>query len=41
MSLAGQLTSGYELGSFYDEMYLAPGRPRPHYRVLEAFLGIV
>jgi uncharacterized circularly permuted ATP-grasp superfamily protein len=34
----GQLTAGYELGSFYDEMYLAPGLPRPHYRVLEEFL---
>lgn len=28
------LFSGYETGAFYDEMFEAPGRPRPHYRQL-------
>jgi uncharacterized circularly permuted ATP-grasp superfamily protein len=25
------LFAGYQPGEFYDEMFLAPGRPRPHY----------
>ena len=28
------LFSGYKLGSAYDEMFEAPGRPRPHYQAL-------
>ena len=28
------LTVGYDLGGFFDEMFEAPGRPRPHYREL-------
>jgi uncharacterized circularly permuted ATP-grasp superfamily protein len=30
----GGLTAGYDLGSFFDEMFEAPGVPRPHYRLL-------
>ena len=30
----GGLTAGYDLGAFFDEMFEAPGRPRPHYRLL-------
>jgi uncharacterized circularly permuted ATP-grasp superfamily protein len=28
------LETGYAPGAFFDEMFEAPGRPRPHYRVL-------
>ena len=28
------LTVGYDLGGFFDEMFEAPGAPRPHYREL-------
>jgi transglutaminase-like putative cysteine protease len=28
------LTTGYDVGDFFDEMFEAPGRPRPHYRAL-------
>ena len=28
------LTTGYDLGDFFDEMLEAPERPRPHYRAL-------
>jgi hypothetical protein len=28
------LEGRYEPGAFFDEMFEAPGRPRPHYRVL-------
>jgi len=28
------LTAGYDLGGFFDEMFEAPDRPRPHYRQL-------
>lgn len=28
------LTASYEPGSFFDEMFCAPGEPRPHYRAL-------
>ncbi len=28
------LFGGYETGQYYDEMFEAPGRPRPHYRQL-------
>ena len=27
----GGLTAGYDLGTFFDEMFESPGRPRPHY----------
>jgi uncharacterized circularly permuted ATP-grasp superfamily protein len=30
----GGLTAGYDLGPFFDEMFDAPERPRPHYRLL-------
>ncbi len=30
----GGLTAGYDVGDFFDEMFEAPGRPRPHYRAL-------
>ncbi len=30
----GGLTAGYDLGTFFDEMFDAPERPRPHYRLL-------
>jgi uncharacterized circularly permuted ATP-grasp superfamily protein len=40
---AGERTSSlvadYELGPFFDEMFEAPGRPRPHYRALSERLG--
>jgi uncharacterized circularly permuted ATP-grasp superfamily protein len=28
------LSDHYDLGTFYDEMFAAPGEPRPHYHVL-------
>ncbi len=28
------LEAGYETGAFFDEMFEAPGKPRPHYQVL-------
>jgi uncharacterized circularly permuted ATP-grasp superfamily protein len=28
------MTTGYDLGDFFDEMLEAPSRPRPHYRAL-------
>ena len=28
------LFEGYDTGDFYDEMFVAPGRPRPHYSKL-------
>lgn len=31
---ASILTPTYEIGSFYDEVFSAPGQPRPHYRTL-------
>jgi len=30
----GGLTAGYDVGDFFDEMFEAPGGPRPHYRAL-------
>jgi len=30
----GGLTAGYDLGSFFDEMFAGPGHPRAHYRLL-------
>ena len=30
-ALKNNLFEGYELGGFYDEMFVAPGSPRPHY----------
>ncbi|MGZ8783676.1 MAG: circularly permuted type 2 ATP-grasp protein, partial [Gaiellaceae bacterium] len=30
----GGLTAGYDLGTFFDEMFEGPDRPRPHYRLL-------
>ena len=35
----GGLTAGYDLGTFYDEMFDQPGVPRPHYRPLAERLG--
>jgi uncharacterized circularly permuted ATP-grasp superfamily protein len=32
------LTSQYELGRFYDEMFAAPAQPRTHYGVLQDYL---
>jgi uncharacterized circularly permuted ATP-grasp superfamily protein len=32
------LGRGYDPGTFFDEMFEAPGRPRPHYRVLHEHL---
>jgi uncharacterized circularly permuted ATP-grasp superfamily protein len=29
-----RFTEGYDPGAFFDEMFEAPGRPRPHYRIL-------
>ena len=26
------LEAGYEPGAFFDEMFEAPGKPRPHYQ---------
>jgi uncharacterized circularly permuted ATP-grasp superfamily protein len=37
-SLAGDWLARYEQGGFYDEMFEAPGQPRPHYRRLHAAL---
>jgi len=31
---ASVLSNPYDPAPFYDEMFLAPGKPRPHYRVL-------
>jgi uncharacterized circularly permuted ATP-grasp superfamily protein len=34
----GDLFSGYEVGHFFDEMFAAPGRARPHYaKLLDRF----
>src|SRR5664279_2895573 len=34
----GDFFSGYEVGEFFDEMFVAPGVVRPHYRkLLERF----
>jgi uncharacterized circularly permuted ATP-grasp superfamily protein len=34
----GDFFSDYQLGEFYDEMFAAPGEPRPHYtKLLERF----
>jgi uncharacterized circularly permuted ATP-grasp superfamily protein len=33
-SLPGPLAEPYDPGPFFDEMFEAPGRPRPHYRAL-------
>jgi uncharacterized circularly permuted ATP-grasp superfamily protein len=34
----GDFFSDYQLGDFYDEMFAAPGEPRPHYsKLLERF----
>ena len=33
------LFEGYETGNFYDEMFIAPGEPRPHYAKLFQKLG--
>ncbi|HXV32583.1 MAG TPA: circularly permuted type 2 ATP-grasp protein [Gaiellaceae bacterium] len=33
------LDGRYDTGGFYDEMFEAPDRPRPHYRVLADWLG--
>jgi uncharacterized circularly permuted ATP-grasp superfamily protein len=33
------LFESYDPGSFYDEMFSAPGEPRPHYRLLFHKLG--
>src|SRR5277367_3843144 len=33
------LFEGYDTGDFYDEMFSAPGRPRPHYSKLLEKLG--
>ena len=30
----GGLTAGYDLGTFFDEMFESPGHPRPHYTAL-------
>jgi uncharacterized circularly permuted ATP-grasp superfamily protein len=32
--LVGDLFEQYDVGPFYDEMFVRPGRPRPHYRQL-------
>jgi uncharacterized circularly permuted ATP-grasp superfamily protein len=29
-----RFTEGYDPGPFFDEMFEAPGKPRPHYRIL-------
>jgi len=36
---AQSLVADYDLGSFFDEMFEAPGRPRRHYRALNERLG--
>ena len=34
----GDFFSGYEVGEFFDEMFIAPGVVRPHYsKLLERF----
>ncbi len=33
------MTDRYEIGPFFDEMFEAPGRPRPHYKALLAQLA--
>ena len=33
------LDEGYDLGGFFDEMFEAPDRPRPHYRALAEHLA--
>lgn len=33
-SIAKTLLDNYDTGPFYDEMFAAPGEPRPHYRFL-------
>jgi uncharacterized circularly permuted ATP-grasp superfamily protein len=33
------LDSQYDLNKFYDEMFVSPGEPRPHYNVLHKELG--
>src|SRR5207247_11344567 len=35
------LTEGYDPGAFFDEMFEAPGRPRPHYRDLFQHLALL
>ena len=35
----GGLTAGYDVGDFFDEMFEAPGTPRPHYRALHESLS--
>jgi len=35
------LDGGYEPGPFFDEMFEAPGRVRPHYQVLAEWLSTV
>ena len=40
-ALRSNLFEGYALGDFYDEMFQAPGVPRPHYAdVFERFAGM-
>src|ERR1700726_365905 len=37
----GGLFEGYNPGEFYDEMFLAPGVPRPHYlRIFDKLAGL-
>ena len=37
----GPLFSNYDVGDFYDEMFVAPGKVRPHYqKILERFEGM-
>src|SRR5271165_474719 len=38
-ALHGGLFEGYDTGAFFDEMFLAPGVPRPHYAKLFRMLG--
>src|SRR5271167_784526 len=35
------LFEGYDTGAFFDEMFLAPGEPRPHYAKLFQMLGSI
>ncbi len=35
------LFANYEHGRFYDEMFAAPGKPRPHYRRLHERFGLM
>jgi uncharacterized circularly permuted ATP-grasp superfamily protein len=37
--LVGDLFENYEVGPFYDEMFVRVGRPRPHYRQLLELLS--